>query len=280
MTDEPPTSNTPASEPRPPGGLSSRDALLAAVGVASAAGSLLTLPLWIALLTLGAFAGVAALLLHNRRLAFVVVAVVFVVGGTVALVLGGSSDHVDPRQAQVARDSDPPDNNQRLRRLERRIDALILQLAAAEVDTSVPLPDLQPLRAAILEYINRLRDRKGVAPLRRSVVLERAAQRHVADMLKSNTFDHAGSKGESVEDRIGGGWRSFGELIAYGFKPFGWVDLLKDLQASASHRQALETPVHRYAGIGVDLGPFQGSDATVLTIVVGSHVETSPRPDR
>jgi len=245
--------------------------MLAAVGVASAAGSLLTLPLWTALFTLGAFAAVVAVLLRSRRLALALIALAFVGGGTVALLLKGSSKDPASRPTSSASDSRGPPESARLAGMERKIDALIEQLAVEAADTTVPLRDLRPLRAAILEYLNRLRDRQGLQALDRSDVLERAAQSHVADMLEHDEFDHVGSKGDTFRDRAGAGWKPLSEAIAFRVNPTSWVSLLKDLQASPVHRKLLVSPASTRAGVGIDFGSFQGSESTVITLVIGAR---------
>ena len=59
-----------------------------------------------------------------------------------------------------------------------------------------------------------------VGPLSWNNQLEQAASRHAADMNSNNFFDHKGSDGTKIADRVsesGYAWRAVGENIAFGY---------------------------------------------------------------
>ncbi|PHN06371.1 CAP domain-containing protein [Flavilitoribacter nigricans] len=71
-----------------------------------------------------------------------------------------------------------------------------------------------------------------VAPLSWDADLERAALRHAYDMKSNDFFDHTGSDGTDVSDRVsdaGYSWQAVGENIAWGYRDIqsvfaGWRD--------------------------------------------------------
>ncbi len=83
--------------------------------------------------------------------------------------------------------------------------------------------DLERVRAAVTCLVNRERTAHGESPLRQSARLLQAAQRHTEDMAFGNYFDHVGSQGDTLLDRLrGAGYISprvgyeIGENIGWG----------------------------------------------------------------
>jgi uncharacterized protein YkwD len=71
-----------------------------------------------------------------------------------------------------------------------------------------------------------------VAPVSWNADLEEAALRHAYDMQDNDFFDHTGSDGSDVSDRVsdtGYTWQTVGENIAWGYRNIssvfsGWKD--------------------------------------------------------
>lgn len=60
-----------------------------------------------------------------------------------------------------------------------------------------------------------------VKPLKWNAALEKAAMRHAKDMSDNRRFEHTGSDGSTVANRVsdtGYNWSAVGENIAYGYK--------------------------------------------------------------
>jgi uncharacterized protein YkwD len=76
-----------------------------------------------------------------------------------------------------------------------------LLLAAGPAAGQVP-DNLPALRALALSAVNADRVQHGLAPLRLSDALNRAAQAHAGDMLQRGYFDHFSPEGRSVDDRF------------------------------------------------------------------------------
>lgn len=94
----------------------------------------------------------------------------------------------------------------------------------AEKEETVENEDAQKL----LQLVNQLRKKgcrcgrkrmKSAPPLKINNLLNRAAQSHAQDMASNNFFDHRGSNGSSISDRIsktGYDWQAVGENIFWG----------------------------------------------------------------
>jgi uncharacterized protein YkwD len=128
---------------------------------------------------------------------------------------------------------------------------LIASFTACEVEEFTPSVKEQDLveeksdapgdMTQMISLVNRLRSEgcqcgsnymPPVAPLSWDGDLEQAALRHALDMQTNDFFDHTGSDGTSVSDRVsatGYQWQTVGENIAWGYRSIdavfaGWKD--------------------------------------------------------
>jgi uncharacterized protein YkwD len=105
----------------------------------------------------------------------------------------------------------------------------------------------------LLELTNQQRANNGVAALRLSAQLGRAAQSHAEDMANRNFFSHTGSNGSSMSDRVnqaGYSWQAVGENIYMGTSATprqavtGWMN-------SPGHRRNILNSNYTEIGFGV-----------------------------
>ncbi|MFF5574022.1 CAP domain-containing protein [Streptomyces luteogriseus] len=122
--------------------------------------------------------------------------------------------------------------------------------------------------AEVLEAVNRQRDQAGCRPLRLRSSLNRAAQRHSADMARSQRLTHTGSDGSSPATRMrDAGYHPgyIAENIAAGPGTSGsavrtWID-------SPEHRDILLTC--RYIDAGVGCAQGRGGPWWTLDLATG-----------
>ncbi len=98
----------------------------------------------------------------------------------------------------------------------------------------------QPLFAdpAATNALNTFRATKGRTPVAYSQVLERAAQAHAQDMVRREYFDHTGSDGSTIGDRLkaqGYGFCFAAENIAKGQSSLD--EVMKSWANSSGHRK-------------------------------------------
>lgn len=125
-----------------------------------------------------------------------------------------------------------------------------LLLASCEVEEFTPSAGEEELIetrgeqdefSLLLDLVNDLRSEgckcgstsmPPVGKLSRHTNLDKAAGRHALDMQKNNFFDHTGSDGTDVSQRVtatGYNWQTVGENIAWGYQDIesvflGWKD--------------------------------------------------------
>ncbi|MBL7816338.1 MAG: CAP domain-containing protein [Saprospiraceae bacterium] len=107
-------------------------------------------------------------------------------------------------------------------------------------------------RADMLTAVNLVRSRgcrcgnktmPAVPPVRWNSQLEAAAIRHAADMARNKHFDHIGTDGSELDNRVeaaGYKWMQIGENIAWGYTAI--ADAMKGWIESPSHCQQLMSP--------------------------------------
>ena len=91
---------------------------------------------------------------------------------------------------------------------------------------------------AATQALNDYRAGSGLPPISYSSTLEKAATGHALDMARKGFFDHAGSDGSSVGqrvERVGYGWCFVAENIAKGQGSLSQV--MADWAASPGHRR-------------------------------------------
>jgi uncharacterized protein YkwD len=144
--------------------------------------------------------------------------------------------------------------------------AACLALAAPAQSSSSPLHRkgaLASTRDAIIECTNRERTSHGLAPLRRSRPLRRAAQFHANNMLRHRFFAHKDTAGRLAAERVmmfqkRNKFHYIGENIAAGWGSgraacHSWI-------VSSKHRHNILDPVYKWIGVGYASG--NGGDGT------------------
>jgi uncharacterized protein YkwD len=116
---------------------------------------------------------------------------------------------------------------------------------------SAATPVLDNEERALCQQVNALRSQHGLAPLRASVTLTRAARWLSADMARNDYLDHTDSRGRTFSKR----------LTAFGYKGAARAEniaggsgsaaaTLSDWQSSPLHRRNLLNPSLKVIGIG------------------------------
>lgn len=126
---------------------------------------------------------------------------------------------------------------------------------AAAVPCPLP-PDAAALREGMLRAVNARRQAAGLAPLRPSPALERAAAVIACDNARRGQMTHDALREGDLRARVraeGYGFRQAAEALAYGYR--APERLAAVWQASAYHYPTLMTPQNREAGIAVVLAP-------------------------
>ena len=103
----------------------------------------------------------------------------------------------------------------------------------------------------LLKLTNRERQKQGLAPLKLSAQLSRAAQLHGTDMAKNNYFSHTGRNGSNLGDRAkasGYKYSRVGENIAAGRSTAEGT--MKQWMNSAGHRANILNPKFTEIGFG------------------------------
>jgi uncharacterized protein YkwD len=86
--------------------------------------------------------------------------------------------------------------------------------------------DLERVRAAVICLVNRERTAHGESPLRPNTRLQQAAQAHTEDMAFGNYFDHVGSRGDTVLERLRSAGYIYSSRVGYEIgENIGWGTL-------------------------------------------------------
>ncbi len=130
--------------------------------------------------------------------------------------------------------------------------------------------------AVMLRLINQARTSRGLAPVRVTGTLDRAALAHARDMIARDYFAHSSLSGAGVSTRARGAgysvngydlW-SVGEVIAWGKGTRGTpASVFKAWMNSSSHRQVILTARWRDVGLGCARGTFKGLSGVVMYTV-------------
>jgi uncharacterized protein YkwD len=121
---------------------------------------------------------------------------------------------------------------------------------------------------AVIRYVNDVRAERGLAPVRSSPGLARAAAAHTRDMLRNDFFDHTSSDGTPFDDRIHGyvAALSVGEtLAAIGQRRGGAALVVRLWMESPPHREVLLAPQFRRIGVARRWGELDGAGSAVVT---------------
>jgi uncharacterized protein YkwD len=129
-----------------------------------------------------------------------------------------------------------------------------------------PVASAEPAaREAMLARLAEIRDAHGLAALRHSPGLARAARAHARVLMRSDALAHAW-------DVLAPGFRSGGEALA---RQWGWSlrprPVVRMWMASGFHRAMLLDPGFSHAGVGWRRGRFGGRVATVWVLRLGGR---------
>jgi uncharacterized protein YkwD len=116
---------------------------------------------------------------------------------------------------------------------------------------------LASTRDAIIACTNSERARHGLAPLRRSRTLRRAAQFHANNMSRRHFFAHKDTSGRTPADRVlmfqkRNHFHVIGENIAAG--QGSGRSACHSWMASSTHRHNILDPTYRWIGVGYASG--------------------------
>lgn len=152
---------------------------------------------------------------------------------------------------------------------------LVAALYATPVTgTAAAKPSLDGKERAIVRAINRQRSRHGLAKLRASGRLARAADYHSWEMLDANYFAHESRDGGPFDQRVRrfADHRALGETLAMlgGCGRKAARKVVSMWMNSSGHRAILLSSSFRRVGIGKRKGDLGGSRACVVTADFGS----------
>jgi len=151
-------------------------------------------------------------------------------------------------------------------------------IAAALVAVAAAHPGIAsaaqtPPRKLLVQRINHVRGRHGLAPVASSRTLHSAAIRHSDDMMGRDYFSHTSPSGSTMVDRIlktgyvsGYSWVA-GETLAWGWGTHkGARATVRAWMHSPEHRAILLSPKYRVIGAARACGRYLGySGACVWT---------------
>jgi uncharacterized protein YkwD len=147
----------------------------------------------------------------------------------------------------------------------------VLRTIFALVALSLFLPAGAPAgltraEASLLHEMNRVRAIHGLRPLAVDPRLDRAANAHTQEMLRSNVFDHGAFASRMNQFDVVA--QTAGENLAWATGTKGSARaLVAAWLASPPHRANLLAPSFRRTGIGELVGRFQG--------FAGAHIVTA-----
>jgi uncharacterized protein YkwD len=141
--------------------------------------------------------------------------------------------------------------------------------------TAAAKPRLDGKERAIVRAINRQRSRHGLAKLRSSRRLARAADFHSWEMLDANYFAHESRDGGPFDRRVRrfANHRAVGETLAMlgGCGRKAARKVVRMWMNSPGHRAILLSSSFRRVGIGRRKGDLGGNRACVVTADFGSR---------
>jgi len=152
--------------------------------------------------------------------------------------------------------------------------------ADARGDAARGLTARNALEDDVLAEINNLRRSRGLATLRMSSALRRAADAHSGAMVVRGFFAHESSDGSAFWKRVaryyprrGGSW-SVGENLLWSSPDIDAATALRMWLNSPPHRKILLTPNWREVGLSAvhataAPGIYRGLEVTVLTADFG-----------
>ena len=161
--------------------------------------------------------------------------------------------------------------------------ALALASSAAPASTGRSGSVDRALDASLVQRINQVREQHGLAPLRVSVALERAAVAHTREMLSAGYFAHDSSDGSPFWKRVerfygAKGFRTWyvGENLVWGSPDLSGDDAVTDWLGSPEHRANLLSSSWREIGLAAvhvpsAPGAYGDREATIVTADFGAR---------
>jgi uncharacterized protein YkwD len=147
--------------------------------------------------------------------------------------------------------------------------AAALAAALTAAPEAAAAPRLNADERAVIRLLNDARGQHGLAPLKASRPLSRAADRHSRDMLLRDFFDHSSSDGTPFDARVrryARGAGLVGETLAAVPQRRGGADAVVDLWLrSPPHRAIVLDPRFRRVGIGRRWGTLGDARHAVVT---------------
>jgi uncharacterized protein YkwD len=153
--------------------------------------------------------------------------------------------------------------------------------ADARTDGARTLSARDALEAEVLDEINELRRSRGLAPVRISVALRRAADAHSTAMVTRGFFAHESIDGSAFWKRVArfyprrprGSW-AVGENLLWSSPDVNGAGALRTWLDSPPHRKILLTPSWREVGLSAvhaasAPGVYGGREVTVVTADFG-----------
>jgi uncharacterized protein YkwD len=144
----------------------------------------------------------------------------------------------------------------------------VLAAALAAAPAALAGPDLNRVERQVIRQLNVARSQHGLAPVRSYRPLNRAADRHTRDMLRSDFFDHPSSDGTPFDRRV----RRFydatmvGETLAALPQRRGGADAVVRLwMNSPVHRAIVLEPGFRRIGVARRWGTLGADENAVIT---------------
>lgn len=137
-------------------------------------------------------------------------------------------------------------------------------------EESAGLRDLERLRSAMLERVNRNRRENRLPLLLENSRLDRAAQAHADDMARRSYYGHASPEGRRVSDRVAAQayWHlAAGENLASG--QFSVEEVMDGWMKSPAHRENILQRLFTDAGFGVAFGELDGVPTVFWVQVFG-----------
>ena len=151
---------------------------------------------------------------------------------------------------------------------------LAVFIATPITGTAAAHPGVAAKERAVVRAINRQRSRHGVAKVRSSARLARAADYHSWEMLDADYFAHESRDGGPFDRRVRrfADHRAVGETLAMlgGCGRRTARKVVRMWMNSPGHRAILLSSSYRRVGIGKRTGSLGGSRACVVTADFGS----------
>jgi uncharacterized protein YkwD len=144
--------------------------------------------------------------------------------------------------------------------------AFVAALSTAPAASAAPA--LNGFERQVIAQLNDARAAQGLAPLRPHRALNRAADTHSRDMLRSDFFDHPSSDGTPFDRRVRrfARARMVGEtLAALPQRTGGAAAVVQMWLNSASHRHIVLAPSFRRIGIARRWGTLGSQENAVVT---------------